>query len=225
MRFAALFCLLLVPACGGPIPEEDRDSTASPGRIDDSAPEQGRALAAPEAWPPRGSLAQAAADAYDVLLHARRFTDDAIYDGGATPREVIALRILLGRPNAAAIFNELFERATVGGRLFALCGLYYADPARFQQGVQRLRESSETVEFQTGCLTWTDRPVAELLDLGAGAAVRLESPAQTIREWKALDEARFSLGYDIVGGGFPDLFRTGGGYTTSLELELDQGVD
>ncbi|MFT5292594.1 MAG: hypothetical protein ACI82F_004685 [Planctomycetota bacterium] len=174
--------------------------------------------------PVRPSLSPLAAEAFDVLLATERFTDSAIYAGGVTPVEVIALRILLGQPQAPEVLRELAASHSMATKLYGLCGLYYVDPAMFAVHVERLRSSGAVIEFQTGCSTLTDYPVSDLLDLGSERAVRLDSRELSVRAWKALDVARFSLGYDIVGGGYPNLFLEEAGYGEVRSQGLDKGA-
>jgi len=214
----ALLCGLLLavlpPACtsrttapGGP-PVELRMQTApaSPGSIPDG-------------------LGREAKEAWSVLAATRRFTDDAIYDGGETPKEVLALRILWREPSASAAFRALLERGSTGGRLFALCGLYYADPEAFERGLRELRGTGERLTFQTGCTTLLEYPVADLVELQRPDVVRLEDRGQSIRAWKSLDSGRFSFVYDIAGGGFPNLFKEAGGYCDVQPRPLAEGAD
>jgi len=171
------------------------------------------ALSACETAPssPRESVAAKLSDsgreAFQMLLAAERFTDDAIYAGGVTPNEVIALRKLLKDPNAGAALEELERRETMPGHLFALCGLYYVDPSVFREQIETYRDKREIVFFQSGCEGIHDQPVAGLVDRGDGQAVRLV-PGQTNREW--LKAHVGSYRYDILGGGWPNLFRDGG---------------
>lgn len=131
--------------------------------------------------PTLAQLSESGQKAYQTLLTAERFTDDAIYDGGVTPNEVIALRKLLKDPQAGAALEELERRATMPGRLFALCGLYYVNPSVFRERVESYRGNEQIVFFQTGCEGIRDQSVAELVDRGEGRAVRLAA-GQTNRE-------------------------------------------
>src|SRR5690242_17193686 len=78
-------------------------------------------------------------EALGVLLHASRFTDDRIGDAPVTPPEVEALRTLWGEPHAAEAFRHILRTGSVPGRLFALCGLYYAAPDEFDEVVRHYR--------------------------------------------------------------------------------------
>lgn len=79
----------------------------------------------------------------------------------------------------------------------------------FRERVESYRGNEQIVFFQTGCEGIHDQSVAELVDRGEGRAVRLAAD-QTNREWLEAHEG--SHWYDIVGGGWPNLFRDGGGW-------------
>lgn len=156
-------------------------------------------------------------EAYEVLRTTGRFTDDAIYAGGETPEEVHALRLLWSEPQAAAAFAALLEEAGIGGRLYALCGLYYADRAAFDVAIETWRGTPATVGYQTGCSFLSDQSVADLIESRHPGAVRLTRAGQTIKEWvqanaPLVDEGGYRL--DIIGGAIPNEFRAGGGYYT-----------
>ena len=207
MRASALpLVAALVLGCGVSEPRPDPDAAPSP----------------PVASVDALDLSPIGRESFDRLLAARRFTDDAIYDGGITPNEVRALRYLLREERAAAAFALLERDATLPGRLFALCGLHTTDRARFDARVGHYRDSSETIEFQTGCSLILDQRVGELVERPAERAVRL-APNETNREHLARREG--SVGYDIVGGGFPNLFAQGGGWHSADPEPFDPDAD
>lgn len=149
-------------------------------------------------------------EAYERLARAARFTDAAIYDGGATPNEVVALRILAREADGAALFRALESEATLPGRLFAMCALWELDPANFAQHLPRYRASDATVFFQTGCTGLPDVPVRELVERPDGARL---AAGQHAREWAAQRaDAGARWSYDLVGGGWTDLLLHGGGW-------------
>jgi hypothetical protein len=164
--------------------------------------------------------------AYEILRTARRFTDAAIYDDGAPPREVIALRLLLREPDAAGALRKLAAEATLGGQLYATAGLFYADPVAFERHVARLAASEATVFYQSGCCGYADMPVRELVASTRPETVRLASNRQSVKEWCAA-AGKLEGGYwlDIRGGGIPSHLRDQGGFAERVELDLEQGVD
>ena len=216
MRSPLLCLVALLAACCAPQPAAEPSTPPGPS----GAP-------VPSSPPPiaPAQLSPQGREAWHLLAGTARFTDAAIYDGGATPKEVLALRILWREPAADTAFDALLEQGTLGARLYALCGLYYTDPQAFARGLASLRGTDARIRFQTGCEILEDYPVAELLQLERGDVVRLDSRDQTIRAWKALDQRRLPFAYDIAGGGYPDLFRTGGGYGELREQALAEGVD
>ena len=165
---------------------------------------------------PELELSPLACEAYARLRAAERFTDDGIYDDGITPNEVRALRILWQEPSADLAFARLEREATLAGRLFALCGLYFSDRDRFDARIEEYRGSTEQVFFQTGCIGFRDQPVAELIESSHAGVVRLTGN-ENVCDWLAAQGnpkgTKGGYRYDILGGGYPNLFRSGGGWT------------
>ena len=159
--------------------------------------------------------------AYACLAHAESFSDDAVGDGGETPREVIALRILWTASDAPALFERLLDEAPLGGRMYALCGLYYADSRAFDRAAAQLRTTRATLTYRTGCEILNDYPAADLIANPRADVVRLERRDQSIKEWRAKRTERCGYVLDIVGGGYPNLFREAGGYATVLPQALE----
>ncbi len=167
-------------------------------------------------WPDASlpPLSDAGRLAFDVLVNATRFTDAAIGVAGILPHEVAALRILHREPEAGRAFALLCERGTIAGRLFGLCGLWYWDPDRFgQETAALLRDHADTeVSTMRGCIV-ADLPVRGIVrSPGEVHTVRLASRTQTCKEWFAESSGGKSAVYDIVGGGFPCVLRSGGGW-------------
>lgn len=136
--------LLLLTLVGGCVSEADAPGTArSTEPAGPASAEVVAASASPSDALEIPSLSPLGHEAFERLLHARRFTDDAIDYAGVTPNEVIALRLLWREPQALETFEALLESATLAGQLFALCGLYYTAPTRFEEAVQAYRDRSE----------------------------------------------------------------------------------
>jgi len=158
-------------------------------------------------------LSDAGVLALKVLLRAHRFTSDAVGEGGERPLEVESLRVLLQQREAAAAFRHVIQNGTTAGGLFGLCGLWYADPAGFEKECAAFLEAhgEESVSTQMGC-TVEDAPVAPLVrNPDPKGAVRLGDRTQTVKQW--CDEAKVSgATYDIAGGGWPCVLRSGGGW-------------
>lgn len=62
-----------------------------------------------------------------------------------TPVFVRAFEDVASDPGALLAFQELAFKATPAGRIYGLCGLYYADSAVFPVTQARLNQTSETV--------------------------------------------------------------------------------
>lgn len=95
------------------------------------------------------SLQQKNHDALVELANAVSFVDR---DSGCwwctpdgTPVYVRAFEDVASDPGALLAFQELALTATPAGRIYGLCGLYYADSAAFPGTQARLNQTSETV--------------------------------------------------------------------------------
>jgi len=149
--------------------------------------------------------------AFDVLLTAQRFVDGTPCAGIDTPAVERALWSLSREHHAGAAYTALLDRATLAGRLLALCGLRDADPESFRTEVARYRGMPATVPARLGCVEG-DVPVANLVEWTHGPAVRLSATLRTVDDWFEAHPGTAML--DIVGGG----------YTQSLREERWTGV-
>ena len=144
---------------------------------------------------------------FNALLTLTRYTDAHVGFAGETPEAVHAFRRILVADDAADLFSRLLEDATIEGQLYALCGLYFVDSARFRAAIPRYESLTQEVETQRGCIVGRD-PVAELIhspykpvmDVGPD-----ESPSEWLESHKHQAEDGFST--DISGGGFCHVLR------------------
>src|SRR4030095_15275396 len=163
------------------------------------------------ASPPAG-LSQEEKKAYHTIAASGRFCGTAVGFAATTPDVVLAFRKMLKRPNGAGAFKGLLADATTAGKLYALCGLYYADPDYFDEAVKRFQRSSDEVETLMGCIG-SRATVGSIVENRSPKAVRLKNRKQTVKEWAAETKAS-EMVYDIVGGGLPSMFKDSGGYRT-----------
>ena len=79
--------------------------------------------------------------AYTCLLNETTWVNGNTYgpDGKLENKSANALRTLWQHPRAADAFASLVDSAEPAGRLYALCGLYYADRKRFDAEVPYLK--------------------------------------------------------------------------------------
>lgn len=90
-------------------------------------------------------------EAYNVLLQADRFSVGGTGVAGRVREPELALRVLLRDPNPKFFLNRVLERATPAGKVYALCGLYYASPETYRRVVEQYRNSNESFAWQSGC--------------------------------------------------------------------------
>jgi len=150
--------------------------------------------------------------AYQTVAAAGQFCSEGVGEAGITPPVLVTFRALSKNPQADAAFKQLLVDATTAGKLYALCGVYYTDPAFFEKAVQPFRHSREEVPTVMGCIISRDT-VGSIVEQSGPAAVRLKTRSQTIKQW-AEETKPASMRYDIIGGGWPDVFKESGGYRT-----------
>jgi hypothetical protein len=157
-----------------------------------------------------GGLSQADEKAYRTIATSERFCGTAVGIAGTTPEVVIAFRKMLKSPSAARAFKGLLADASRAGKLYALCGFYYADPDYFDEAVKRFQGSSDEVETLMGCIG-SRATVGSIVASRSPKVVRLKNREQTVREWAEETKAS-EMVYDIIGGGWPSMFKNSGGY-------------
>ncbi len=118
---------------------------------------------------------------------------------GDTPESVFAFRRLLEMDDAGALFGRLLEEAMPAGQLYALCGLYFADPPAFQRALPRFRESDVDVETVSGCIVFEVK-IADLVWSPESRVMRLQ-PGESPASWLAKQEGKRGFAVDIAGGG------------------------
>lgn len=199
LRFACL--VLSASAC--------RDTPNAP-KVPDIEPSKGVGAAD---TPPPLELTAHGRSAFGVISHTQRFTDGAIGDGGETPAEVSALRVLIQDPGAAPALRRIYAEGSTGAKLYALCGMWFVDRSAFTQHVHELAAHTGTVEYQSGCMIDERQAVADLVRSDRAHVVRLRGPDQRVKDW-ARQAGMLEGGYwlDIEGGGIPDDLVMDGGW-------------
>jgi len=89
--------------------------------------------------------------AYEILLDADRFESAHIGVAGADSAYFIAFRVLIRSSEGKPAFHALLRRATPAGKVYALSGIYFADPDAFEAEARRLALSKDEVATMNGC--------------------------------------------------------------------------
>lgn len=146
-------------------------------------------------------------------MNAELFTD------GHKPW-VRAVGKLIVCKNAKDYFIQLEQDATLEGKLYALCGLYYLDYSNYNTYLEKYINDSSEVQWWGSI---NSIPVKELIKVDG--AVRLKNLNETISKWlkrTRTDVMKISL--DFYGGGIPEsvLYSTGLGLyqTESKYIEI-----
>jgi hypothetical protein len=149
--------------------------------------------------------------AYEALRRADCFEDAYVGQDGHLSHFAEAFRVLHAQPEAAALFRALSQEGTTAGKLYALSGTYFADPARFPSEMKRLMQldGGQEICVRRGC-TPLREPVAKVVRSPNPERI-LIARGQTVKE--AMDEltrtGRKSFIDDIAGGYTPLSFLDG----------------
>jgi hypothetical protein len=156
----------------------------------------------------RGSVAPVSrTEAIAILETTDTFADTHVGFAGEPSSEACAFATLIREPDAAALFKDLLLKAQAAGQLYALSGLYSADPAAFREAIEPYRGRTELVGTFSGCIR-AAKPVGEVVEQSGPRVVRLASSSESIQDWLARNpDARRGFFMDILGGGYPAQFR------------------
>ena len=91
-------------------------------------------------------------DPVSYLIKSECFRIGGVGFGAVTPPEEIALRNLMSHEDNSILLTELFNKAAITGKLYALLGLYYVDRQKFDQLASYLRYDSQMIDTQGGCI-------------------------------------------------------------------------
>ncbi|MHC4821231.1 MAG: hypothetical protein ACYTDX_05870 [Planctomycetota bacterium] len=221
MRTATVLALALLASAAiaqdpdpDPVPPENRPTWGLRPAPDKGADKNWPAVKQVTAPKDLEALTPAGRLAYTVLVRATRFTDTAVGIAGITPLEVEAMRALHGEKAAGKAFLSLCRNGTTAGKLWGLCGLWYFDNARFhRQKSAVLRDhGKEKVATMRGCIV-SEEVVRTIIHAPKGSkAVVLKDRSDTCKAWVQRNPKNTPATYDIAGGGWPCVFRSGGGW-------------
>jgi hypothetical protein len=147
------------------------------------------------------------AEAIATLEATDTFAGTSVGFGGGPSKEACAFATLIRQPDAALLFKDLLARGQTAGQLYALSGLYFADPAAFREAIEPYRGRTDPVKTLSGCIGGA-KPVGEIVEHPGPHAVRLASSSENVQAWLDRNpDARRSFFMDISGGGYPSQFR------------------
>ena len=158
--------------------------------------------------------------AYEAVLYAEFFAYGPIGYAGIVPDLIHAFGVLLICENAIDHFVKLEHEATLEGKLYALCGLYYLDYDNYYEHISKYLNDSRNVMEMSGCVMM-EIPISWLIKLDG--AIRLRSIDDTTGQWVNRNfGARNGWMVDFYGGGIPDsvLYYTGLGRYRTIRTYL-----
>lgn len=86
------------------------------------------------------------------LATVDRFAFGGIGVAGVTSQGERDYELLLSRPSALALFEELYREGNLQGKSYALVGIHRLDPAQFKELAAPLHGSIDEVITQSGCI-------------------------------------------------------------------------
>ena len=104
----------------------------------------------------------------DRLAKVDRFAFGGTGFAGVTSKGETDYRLILSRPSAEADFEKLFAVGNPQGKSYALVGIRALDPSRFKKVSGPLRDSTEEVVTQSGCIIYHESLGVVLRRITAG---------------------------------------------------------
>lgn len=159
---------------------------------------QGRQAFAPS------ELDAAHQQAYNLLLNAHEFAGNPL-SCMPEPKEGQAFALIRNHPRAKAVFQNLLDKASVPGQLYALCYFYTNDPTIFWKAAAKYRQVTQDVPFLDGDIVYHER-VCDIVDaslrsdLGKQKPIRIEA-GKIFGIW--YDRQLLPGVPDIAGGWYP----------------------
>jgi len=87
---------------------------------------------------------------------------------GVVPKEEIVLCKIMKRDDASAVLEELYSRGSPAGKLYALLGLRFINKAKYEELTPQLKQSTDKVETQAGCIVFVETVQAIISHMEAG---------------------------------------------------------
>jgi hypothetical protein len=129
----------------------------------------------------------------------------------------------LKEPSADAAFKQLLARATLPGKLYSLCGLFFTDYSFFRMAIEGYRHNDEIVYTLFGCIGGAMR-ASELIEAKNPIIVDINHPQESLREYFDMDSKLYDdwtkrkkkkktdrppAGHepDILNGGYPVMYQ------------------
>lgn len=141
--------------------------------------------------------------AYRQILNETMWIDGAVYgySGDVENRTATAVRLLLGHERARDIFVRLLADAKPAGKLYALCGLYYADRDLFERDVEAFRLDAREIQTTRADVVGAER-ICDIVFCPHGSNMNARivlKRGQTLQKW--LRENKGKTGYGDISGG------------------------
>jgi len=90
--------------------------------------------------------------AFKVLLNTCEFRDHVVSEPNPSFLQVELLNVLWHQPDHEKVFEDLYQRGNIPGKLYALIGFYNTHHERFATLAQPLRSAGGMVVRHSGCV-------------------------------------------------------------------------
>src|SRR6266566_3681805 len=89
--------------------------------------------------------------AFNVILNSCEFRNQAVGPEGTPSLQVELLNVLWRQPDHVLVLKNLYRRANLAGKLYALVGLYDTHPQEFARLARKLKRTQGSVVANNGC--------------------------------------------------------------------------
>jgi hypothetical protein len=107
-------------------------------------------------------------DSVKLLEKSQCFRVGHVGVAGVIPNEAIALHRIMKRDDASAALEELYSKGSPAGKLYALLGLRFVNKAKYEELMPQLKQNTDKVETQAGCIVYTETVQAIISSMEAG---------------------------------------------------------
>jgi hypothetical protein len=107
-------------------------------------------------------------DSVKLLEKSQCFRVDPAGVAGVIPNEMIALQRIMKRDDASAVLEELYSKGSPAGKLYALLGLRFVNKARYEELIPQLKQNTDKINTQSGCIIFDQTIKAIIGSMEAG---------------------------------------------------------
>jgi hypothetical protein len=142
---------------------------------------------------------------FTLLKNVNYFCIDGSQNDDKRTDALHAYKVLFNSKNGEKHFLQLLEEASIEGRLYALCGLYYKNHEYYKKTLGNFVNKKIIYNRLAGGRQEADT-IANIIKIKSEDVVQLSSTSQTLTEWRGQsNDSSYVL--DFAGGGIPAALR------------------